>query len=97
MEGGGSREQDEWEGVEDRGMSFERERTIGMLTCHEKMISTWYQFHSLFLFPTTKDTINRPGHKKYGPRAKMTTWVGPHTNFPRRITLTLRYGIDSFG
>ena len=41
VEGGGSREEDEWEGVEDKGMSFESERAIGMLTCHEKMISTF--------------------------------------------------------
>jgi hypothetical protein len=61
VEGGGSRDEDEWEGVEDRGMSFERERAIGMLTCHEKMISEPVMNQSVVLvLVPDDDTINRP-------------------------------------
>ena len=38
VEGGGSREEEEWEGVDDRGTSFRRDRAISMLTCHEKRL-----------------------------------------------------------
>ena len=67
MEGGGSREEDEWEGVEDRGMSFERERTIGMLTCHEKMISTFVSVPLLVLVPDDE------GHDKQARPQKIWT------------------------
>ena len=61
VEGGGSREEDEWEGVDDRGRPFGRERAIGMLTCHGKMISMFGtvdgSVHSLsgLSLPTRRD------------------------------------------
>ena len=71
-EGGGPREEVEWEGVDDSGRPFGRERAIGMLTCHGKMISE-------SMFGTVDGSVHLlcqsfSGYKKDRPRANLATW-----------------------
>jgi hypothetical protein len=77
VEGIGSREEVEWEGVEDRGTTFGRERGIGMLTCHRKKVVDRFRLVAFLEMPQGLPTTTAMATNTIWMCGNLATWLSP--------------------